>query len=201
MSNRSKRRRRVSNIILDKRLQLTYVAVVTVLSGALAAGLGYLVWAQERQASESIIHTLSASDFGPELQSTIVERLGQSDTNLMWIMGVAWVITELLLIVVLLVMTHKVAGPLYKVSGYFAEMAEGRLSPVYPLRRGDQLRGFYERFKDMHDALRDRHLHEMEALGRFIDACDAAGVGGDGPLREPLAAARAHRERRERQLE
>ena len=44
-------------------------------------------------------------------------------------------------------MTHKVAGPLFKVSLYLAKMRDGRFDKVYNLRKGDQLVDFYEHFK------------------------------------------------------
>ena len=47
-------------------------------------------------------------------------------------------------------MTHKVAGPLFKVSLYLAKMRDGRFDKVYNLRKGDQLVDFYEHFKTAH---------------------------------------------------
>jgi hypothetical protein len=66
----------------------------------------------------------------------------------------------------LLIMTHKVAGPLYKVSMYFDRMADGKLGRVTPLREGDMLQDFYQTFSDMHASVRGRFAEdatEMEA--------------------------------------
>lgn len=191
MSRRSQKRQ-VRNYLLDKSMQLRYVLFVTVFTGALAAALGYMVYAQERQASESIIRTLESSGFGPELRGQVVAQLGATDQNLVLIMGAVWLGMVVLLTLYLTVMTHKVAGPLFKVSRYFDEMAEGRLTPVYPLRKGDQLRDFYDKFKEMHDALRARQRKEIEAVGRFVQACEAAGVDRSGALGHRLEEARAH---------
>jgi hypothetical protein len=56
----------------------------------------------------------------------------------------------------LLLMTHKVAGPLYKVSMYFDRMADGRLGNVTALRKGDMLQDFFGNFREMHEAVRTR---------------------------------------------
>jgi hypothetical protein len=192
------RRRHVANYLLDKRLQLTYVGLVTVLSGALAAVLGAMVWAQERQASTGIIDTLDATDFGPELKTTIVEQLGRTDTSLVLLMVGVWIAMVVLLTGYLIVMTHRVAGPLYKVSSYFEDMATGRLRPVYPLRRGDHFQAFYDTFKQAHDAVRERHQRELEALGRYLAACEQAGLADDERL--ALAAGRALFAKRRQQL-
>src|SRR5690606_20788814 len=48
-------RRRLSNYLLNKRLQLRYVGFVTILSALLCGTLGYLIWQQENQASSQIL--------------------------------------------------------------------------------------------------------------------------------------------------
>ena len=77
-------------------------------------------------------------------------------------------------------MTHKVAGPLFKVSMYFDRMADGKLGNVTPLRRGDMLQDFYAAFREMHDAVRDRLVddgHQMEAA---VAELTATGKVDDG---------------------
>jgi hypothetical protein len=67
-------------------------------------------------------------------------------------------------------MTHKVAGPLFKVSMYFERMAEGRLGQVTPLRRGDMLQDFFGDFKATHESLRARAIADVEQLERAAAA-------------------------------
>ena len=40
---RSRRQRKLSNYLLDKKLQLRYVVLVTLLSAVIAGSLGYLI--------------------------------------------------------------------------------------------------------------------------------------------------------------
>ena len=49
--------RRLSNYLLNKRLQLRYVGFVTILSAILSGTLGYLIWQQENQASSRFCST------------------------------------------------------------------------------------------------------------------------------------------------
>jgi hypothetical protein len=72
-------------------------------------------------------------------------------------------------------MTHKVAGPLYKVGLYLAKLENEKYDTVYNLRKGDQLVEFYEHFKAAHAGLtkmqqedRDR-LREAVALANEAD--------------------------------
>src|SRR5436190_2286966 len=79
----------------------------------------------------------------------------------------------------LVVMTHKVAGPLYKTSIYFDRMAEGRLGNVTPLRSGDMLQDFYTNFKDMHDVVRARAVADLDAIEKAMTALRESRNQGD----------------------
>ncbi|MEM9493291.1 MAG: hypothetical protein AAGC55_29340, partial [Myxococcota bacterium] len=170
-------KRRFSNFLLNKSLQLRYIGVVTVISAVLLGTLGTMIWQQKNLASSQILEALETSEVAdPTIKAAIDQALSREDTN--WVLRLAGVGVGLVfaLFFLLLVMTHKVAGPLYKVSLYFAKMAQGRLGETYPLRRGDMLQDFYDDFCSMHKAVRDSHRADNEAIGRYLAACDAAGV-------------------------
>jgi hypothetical protein len=69
-------------------------------------------------------------------------------------------------------MTHKVAGPLYKVSLYFAKMRDGRYDKVWNLRKGDQLVEFYDHFKHAHAGVVAMEHADIERLRAMIAAID-----------------------------
>ena len=82
-------------------------------------------------------------------------------------------------------MTHKVAGPLFKVSLYLAKMRDGRFDKVWNLRKGDQLVDFYEHFKTAHAGVVTMHKDDIARLSEVIAAAEAAGIG-DHPQVEEL---------------
>jgi hypothetical protein len=186
-------RRRFRNYLLDKSLQLRYVALVTALSALIAGGLGFLIWRQETYASDKVVAAFNASELADddELKAEIVDRLDSGDSLLVLRMAGAGIGLMVVLSLYLIVMTHKVAGPLFKVGRYFDRMAEGRLGEVWPLRKGDMLVDFYETFQATHEALRRRHQEHNAAIARFLAACDGAAVGG-GALGQALDELRAH---------
>ncbi len=190
--------RKIQNYLIDKGLQFRYIGFVIALSVLLSGGLGYLVWQQEHRASESIVSTLHSGDFSPELRAQVIESLAQDDSGLVLQMVGVGVGLMLVLILYLILMTHKVAGPLAKVSKYFERMAEGRLGEVYPLRRGDMLVGFFNRFKEAHKAVRARQSADMDALESVIELC-RDGAGGD-QMTDVLTDAATYLERRRQQL-
>jgi len=91
-------------------------------------------------------------------------------------------------------MTHKVAGPLFKVGLYLAKMREGRLDKVYNLRKGDQLLDFYEHFKHAHAGVVKMEKEDIERMKVVIAAAEAAGKGKD-PLVDELRGALARKEK------
>jgi hypothetical protein len=197
----TRHRRRFSNYLLDKSLQLRYIAFVTVLSAALSATLGYMIWQQEAQATSEVLDSVAEFYCGNVpldqcedlkiIQSTQgdLESRDKERVLTMVYIGLALVVA---LVLYLLIMTHKVAGPLYKVSTYFSRMAEGKLGKTYPLRKGDMLQDFYDKFQEMHDQVRTRHQEDNERALSLLQACKDAGVEREGRLGEALDRLQEH---------
>ena len=98
------------------------------------------------------------------------------------ILIIAIVVFGIIFLVILflffIVITHKVAGPLYKMGRYIDDVREGRLHTVYNLRKGDQLAGFYNRFKLMHEALKEREQADIKAMESVLAICENQQASG-----------------------
>lgn len=180
-ARRPKHRRRLSNYLLDKKLQLRYVLVVTLLSGVIAGSLGFLIYQQNRAASQSIeedLKVLMQKSSQDGIQEEISSDLESGDRALVYKMALIGLGLVLILSLYLVVMTHRVAGPLYKISMYFDRMAEGKLGKVTPLREGDLLQDFFATFKAMHESVRDRAVADSDQLERAVKALRGSAAGG-----------------------
>jgi hypothetical protein len=123
-------------------------------------------------------------------QVATFDRLERGRLRILW----AMIVTGLFLVFGLAVYgiktTHKVAGPLFKVSLYLSKMREGRYDKVYNLRKGDQLVEFYDHFKLAHGGVVTMQQDDIDRIGAVIAAAEAAGVGEHPAvvsLREMLA--------------
>jgi hypothetical protein len=129
-----------------------------------------------------------ALDPTDELAQELVKQFEQNDRILL----VGLIAFGFLLSVVLaaygIVLTHKVAGPLFKVAHYLDNIREGKLGVVYNLRKGDQLVDFFAHFKNAHDALRAGAEADIVLLDKAIAAL------GSGAVADELRAARARKE-------
>ena len=182
-----KHKRYLRNYIIDKRLQLRYIALVSLLSAALSALLGWLIWSQRSRASATIVRSLESADFlGDEQKAEIVRHLASSDLSVVLRMGLVCLGLIVVLSFFLVVITHKVAGPLHVIGGYFDRLTAGKLPLVHNLRRGDELKVFHKKFKDMCNALRQRAEEDVGAIDRFVDACRTARVDESGALGHAL---------------
>ena len=124
------------------------------------------------------------------LQAGRFDRLERGRMRILW----AMIVTGLLLVIGLaaygLKMTHRVAGPLFKVGLYLSKMRGGRYDKVYNLRKGDQLVQFYDHFKAAHGGVVKMQRDDIARLAEVIAAAEAAGAGQHpaiAELRELLA--------------
>jgi nitrogen fixation/metabolism regulation signal transduction histidine kinase len=72
--------------------------------------------------------------------------------------------------------THKVAGPIYKMKLLLKQVADGKLKVAARLRKGDELQDFFDVFAHMVERLRERQLQEVEQLDGAILAAKGEGA-------------------------
>ena len=76
--------------------------------------------------------------------------------------------------------THKIAGPVFKMKQLLKQVAQGKLNfPRRGLRKGDELQHFFDAFLKMADDLKARQQNEVELLEAGIASAKAAGVSED----------------------
>jgi methyl-accepting chemotaxis protein len=168
-----KHKRFIRNYLLDRSLQLRYVLFVTVLSAGLCALFGYFIWQQKDVASQTIIDGINRADWiDPAMKGEIGRTLRDSDLGIVYKMVAFGCTLILVLTMFLIVMTHKVAGPLHKIASYFEKIKAGKLPVLTDLRRGDQFQDFFEKFKEMDETLRRRATEECRTYDRFLRACE-----------------------------
>jgi hypothetical protein len=110
--------------------------------------------------------------------------LERGHDRILWVMIGTGLLLVLGLAVYGIKMTHKVAGPLFKVSLYLKKMRDGRFDKVYNLRKGDQLLEFYEHFRQAHAGVVKMQQADIERMRAVIQAAEAAGAGDEPAVRE-----------------
>lgn len=168
----TKHKRKFRNYLLDVRLQLRYTMTIVLVAVFVTAGLGYKMYEATRDISKVILITGLVDPVGAnELQ----QQFANSDRWVLWgILGFGVVLVISITAVGILI-THRVAGPIFKVASHVQRVRENRLAPIpTSLRKGDELQDFYAAFRDMHQAIREREQQDVRVLTEAVD-----GLEGD----------------------
>jgi hypothetical protein len=89
--------------------------------------------------------------------------------------------------------THKVAGPVYKMKRLLKQVGQGSLRVEARLRKGDELQDFFDAFTQMVAGLRDMEKRQLDDLDKALDAL-GRGASDDakaslGRVREAMKGA------------
>lgn len=118
------------------------------------------------------------------------DAIARQRTTLLATLGSVLLVLVVLLGLAGIVITHKVAGPIFKMKRLLREVGEGKLVVPGRLRKGDELQEFFEVFATMVEKLRVRQEKEIELLDAAI--AQATSAGADAQLVAKLQGLRAH---------
>lgn len=121
-------------------------------------------------------------------QAAQIARLESRERLIFWVLIAVGSMLVIGLLFYGIKMTHRVAGPLHKVSLYMAKLQEGKYDTVYNLRKGDHLVDFYAHFKAAHAGMKKWQEEDVARLKAVIAAAEEGKLEGRSP---ELAAALA----------
>lgn len=171
----SQRDRRLRNFVLDARYQLRFAGFLVLVCGVLMTGLGWFVVRRVESATKAGINNIQAQreiipDAATKIQSLVDREV---------LIGRVLVGTGVGLCVFLFFygirMTHRVAGPLHKVTVVLEHLRDGRFEELRPLRKGDSLQEFYDHFCDAYEAVRKREATEIQTMKAALAALEHQG--------------------------
>jgi methyl-accepting chemotaxis protein len=217
--NAGAHKRSVRNYLLDSHFQLKYagllVTVAVVISGVMGAVLYQTTGAVVAESSALVeeskkvseVSRMNIRDLASDSPGLMTEFNREADAHDKVIADeqallihrqqrmIGSLVGGLALMVVLIGMlgiyiTHKVAGPVYKMTRLLKQVGDGNLHVDARLRKGDELRDFFEAFTRMVRGLREiekRQLGEVDAALAALDrgAKDEA-LGALGRVRDTM---------------
>jgi len=192
-------KRKVKNYLLDVGLQLRYTATIVVVAAFLTAGLGYKMYQATRDISTVILFRGLAD---PVIAEELKAQFADSDRVVLWgIIGFG-IVLVLSVSAVGILITHKVAGPLYKIASFFGRIRDNRMGATpTSLRKGDELQGFYTSFREMHQAVRGRIEDDVRVLGNSLSVIETSADAQSPALQRVIDELRQLRKKKEDSLE
>ncbi len=172
--------------LVDRTFQLKYTLLLVAAGMGVALAFGLWIWQAHLQVSE-----LAAVD--PAIRP-IIEA---SDRNLLVIfVGIAALMAGALGLVGILV-THRVAGPIFVMGHYMSVLAQGRYPRMRTLRHRDELKAFFQNFIEAVGTLKQREARHATVLEEAVERMRAA-AGKSPELASAIEALEsAARERRQ----
>ncbi|MEC9464663.1 MAG: hypothetical protein VX834_02695 [Myxococcota bacterium] len=150
------RRRRRLLPVVDLRFQLKYAGLVAAVGVICSSVCGLLLLESHRENTSLL--SLGAS-------SVVIEEAQRGDQIFMLYLVLGITLTGILLFGVGILITHRMAGPLFLTRRYLTMLAQGTHPDMRPIRARDEYRTFYQTVCRACDALaaRDRkYLRELE---------------------------------------
>ncbi|MDZ4695390.1 MAG: hypothetical protein SGI86_09575 [Deltaproteobacteria bacterium] len=162
-------KRKLSNYLVDPGLQLRYTSAIVVVAAFLTAGLGWMIYQATRDTSE-VIRLSGLVD--EEMAAELSKQFSDKDGTVLWgIIGFGMVLVMSVSAAGILI-THKIAGPLYNIQRNFRRVREEHMAPIRALRKGDELQDFFNEFREMHDAIRERVEDDLKVIGQVAAALE-----------------------------
>ena len=153
----TRRRRRVFPVV-DARFQFKYAGLVAAVGVVCSSVLGLLLLDAHRE--NTALLSLGAS-------SIVVEEAQRSDQYFLLYLVLGIILTGLALMAAGMLITHRMAGPLFLARRYLAMLGQGVHPDLRPIRTRDEFREFYQALTKTCEslAMRDRrNLRELEEL-------------------------------------
>ena len=171
--------------LVDRGFQLKYALLMALAGLVVAAVFG--IWLHQA-------HVQATALLSPDAETrALVER---SDRLLLG----AFVAIALLLAAALgllgVVITHRVAGPVFVMGHYLQVLAQGRFPRMRTLRRSDELKTFFHTFIEAVDAMKTREARHTAVLEDAVRRMRAAAAAAPELSPAIEALARAAQERR-----
>lgn len=175
--NTMRYKRRLRNYLLDVGLQLRYTGAIVVLATCLTAGLGYMIYQATLETSRII---LLQGLLDPVTAEALQGEFSSKDKMVLWgILGFGLILIASVSGVGILI-THRIAGPLFNIAAIFSRVRDNRIGPsLRGLRKGDELQEFFTQFRDMHEAIRRRTDDDVQKLGEAITALESVAQNSE----------------------
>jgi hypothetical protein len=188
------------NLLLDTEYQLVFTTVMVLTCALFMAGLGWIVHKEAATATKTSVQDIQGQALlDPDVAAATILSLEDRRVFLDRLLVALGLALAGGLFLYGLKMTHRVAGPVYKVGLYCDKVAGERFDTVHNLRRGDQLVEFYQHFRQAHGALRAQQERDVAVLRAAVAAAEEAEIASP-EVAERLADVKAVLARKEASL-
>lgn len=148
--------------------------------------------ADQKKQDDKLAAQQAALEQQAQSLSAQANDLERQQKQLLWTLAIALVMLSLGMGAVGIVFTHKVAGPIFKMTRQLKRLGDGDMRVPEPLRKGDELTAFFGTFRETVERLRAQREDELAMLDDIREGVDDEALAGEldklrSELERPLA--------------
>ena len=162
--NETPARARRRTFLIDRSFQLKYTLIIVLVGVVVSAILGYFIFQLTMENRELL-----------GIDAAMANEVAKFDSRQLLLLGGFVVVMAVFLFAWGIIITHRVAGPVFIISRYLGQIRDGQVPQTRPLRRADELKGFFEVFAGMVASLKQRNVEEAELLEKVARLVQRSG--------------------------
>jgi len=151
--------------IVSAKFQLKYTGIILILMFVTAALSSYVVY-----YTSMLLMGEKLANVYPQGQLVNIVKT----VNLRLLMSLLFVTP--IVIVISIYLSHKIAGPIFRMERYLVDMAKGDVSRAITLRKGDELVGLADGMNKVRDSIKSAAIDNKARLRKILD--DAVALRG-----------------------
>lgn len=138
--------------LVDRRFQLKYTFIIVFVGVAVSTLLGYFIYRLTLENTKILM-------LDPEMQ----DKVSMFDTAVIFYFVGFVVLMALVLFIWGIVITHRVAGPIFIVSRFLRQIADNLVPPDRQLRKRDEFQEFFDTYTAMVNSLNSSTVMSVNA--------------------------------------
>jgi len=163
---------RRKQFLINRAFQIKYTVIIAIIGIIIAVLWGTLFYKASKENSQQMLMLVQMDPNLSSMSDIIKDKLATEDSKIM-IYLIAFVIAIFLSLVIWgILITHRIAGPIFIISRYVDSIADGKIPETRPLRKKDELKEFFDKFSRMLDALKERENVDLVAINDTLKTLD-----------------------------
>ena len=150
---------RRSVLLIDPQFQLKYTGLVVLMGAVISVICAYFIYRAYNENTQLL-----------ELSEAVGQEISRRESTTILTMVIAFVVLEIVALGFWgILVTHRIAGPIFIISRYLRTMKDGAYPDMRPLRDGDEMKTFFDLFKALVDNMKGQDKSDIAALEAAIE--------------------------------
>ncbi len=159
---------RRKQFLINRAFQIKYTVIIAVIGIIIAVLWGTLFYKASKENSQQMLMLVQMDPNLSSMTDIIKEKLAAEDSKIMLYL-IAFVVAIFLSLVIWgILITHRIAGPIFIISRYVDSIADGKIPETRPLRKKDELKEFFDKFSRMIEALKERENVDIVVINDVL---------------------------------